>query len=320
MRPVYKVLVTGVGGGVGQSVLRSLENSVYQCVAYDSSPLAAGLYMSDESYLGLNATDPNYPEDVLSAAMRFGCSFIIPGHDIELLQLEKFRNEFRLAGIELVLSEKYLLELADDKYRTSFELKHLGFDPPQTWHFTEFQWSENPVILKPRKGGARSKRTYLASNRREFERYSQMTDIENTVVQEYCPGEEFTCGTLTFEGKFHGSIVMKRELRAGDTYKAFSIKDSAIMDNLEKLCNSLRPQGPCNFQLKLQDGRVRVFEINARFSGTTFLRKLCGFDEVLYTLNLISNQTLPSLSWHEKTILRYWSELMIDNSELKLRN
>ena len=92
------------------------------------------------------------------------------------------------------------------------------------------------------------------------------------------------------------------------------------MDTLEKLCNSLRPQGPCNFQLKLQDGRVRVFEINARFSGTTFLRKLCGFDEVLYTLNLISNQTLPSLSWHEKTILRYWSELIIDNSELKLRN
>ena len=45
------------------------------------------------------------------------------------------------------------------------------------------------------------------------------------------------------------------------------------------------PYGPCNFQFRLDSfGIPRVFEINARFSGTTYMRTLSGFDEVAWSV------------------------------------
>ena len=48
---MFNIAVTGVGGGVGQSILKSLENSGYNVIALDGEVLAAGLYASSKSYL-----------------------------------------------------------------------------------------------------------------------------------------------------------------------------------------------------------------------------------------------------------------------------
>ena len=311
--------MTGVGGGVGQAVLKSLQDSSYECVAYDSSPLAAGLYLAKDSWLGLAASQPGYIEDVLAAVLKFDCKYVIPGHDVELIPLVKARSLFEKYGVTVVTSDVPLIELADDKYKTANSLKLHGFDTPETWTLDEFIWQGEPVVMKPKKGGARSKNTYIANNEDEFHQYLGLVDRENTVVQEYCTGDEFTCGTLTFDGTFQGSISMKRELRCGDTYKAFSLKNDDIMNTLDRVCGVLQPIGPCNFQLKLDGNRVRIFEINARFSGTTFLRKLCGFDEVIYTLNYLSGRPLPNLKWKEQTMLRLWTEVSIQNTEMKFK-
>jgi carbamoyl-phosphate synthase large subunit len=314
-----RVLVTGVGGGVGQAVLKCLSGTSYDAVAYDSSPLAAGLYMTKHSWLGLNATHPDYVRDVISAAEKYHCRFVIPGHDIELLPLVENRSLFNALGINLVVSDPFLVSLADDKLETAKFLAFHGFDAPDTEKFEDFQWLDSAVVLKPRLGGARSKGTYIAHDEVTFLKYSKFIDPKNTVVQEWCPGDEFTCGTLTFEDNFVGAITMKRELRGGDTYKAFSIKDDRIQSVLEELCNLLKPKGPCNFQLKLHDNRVRIFELNARFSGTTYLRKLCGFDEVTSLLDMIDGKPKISMEWRELSLFRHWSEVVVENSSVLSR-
>lgn len=314
-----RVLVTGAGGGVGQSVIKSLCDSNYTAVAYDSSPLAAGLYLTDDSWVGLNAHHPGYIDDVLNAVKKLDCQFIIPGHDVELFPLVKNEGLIQALDVNLVASEMSLISLADDKYETFKLLKSEGFDAPFTWLFKDFEWVDIPVVLKPRRGGARSKGVYIANDKKDFDNYSNLVDPENTVVQEWCPGDEFTCGTLTFEDQYLGSIPMKRELRGGDTYKAFSIRNQTIDSILNDICMILKPKGPCNFQLKFHDNRVRVFEINARFSGTTYLRKLCGFDEVIHLLDLITGQSTTTIQWREMSILRYWTEVVVDNSEIKSR-
>jgi carbamoyl-phosphate synthase large subunit len=314
-----RVLVTGAGGGVGQSVLKSLRGTKYEAVAYDSSPYAAGLYMTQLSWVGLESKHPEYIQNITAAVKEFDCKFIIPGHDVEIMPLVQSKQMFSDLGVELVASDSFLISLADDKLETADFLKLKGFDAPKTSNFHDFEWEGAPVVLKPRKGGARSKGTYVAFDEDSFKKFSSLVDSENTVIQEWCPGDEYTCGTLTYNNNFVGAITMKRELRGGDTYKAFSIKNKPIDETLRALCELLQPKGPCNFQLKFHDNRVRIFEINARFSGTTFIRKLCGFDEVVLMLDLLKGGTLPKIEWRELSILRYWSEIVVENSDIMSR-
>ncbi len=308
-----RVLVTGVGGGVGQSVLKSLANSHYEAVGYDSSPLAAGLYLTKHSWVGANATDSDYIHDLINAARKFNCIYLIPGHDVELKVISSNLTALENAGLKTIISSNELISIADDKFETAQLLSENGFDAPITVNLQDFDWQGNSVVLKPRKGGARSRDTFIVHNEEDFNRFSEYVDPTNTVVQEWCDGDEYTCGTITFNNEFRGAIPMKRELRAGDTYKAFSKKSEVIESVLQQMCELLKPIGPCNFQLKFDGNRVRVFEINARFSGTTYLRKLSGFDEVVYLLDLIEGKSTTSLMWQETNILRYWSEIAVEN-------
>ena len=81
------VLITGVGGGVGQSILKSLSGSEFKLVAMDSSPLAAGLYMNGKPYLGFPASDSRYIDRLIQICKMENVGLIFPGHDVELKPL-----------------------------------------------------------------------------------------------------------------------------------------------------------------------------------------------------------------------------------------
>ena len=59
------VLVTGVGGGAGQSILKALNLGNYNVIAADSSALGAGLYFGNKSYLVPNANEESYVPEIL---------------------------------------------------------------------------------------------------------------------------------------------------------------------------------------------------------------------------------------------------------------
>ena len=62
---MYNIAVTGVGGGVGQSILKSLEGSGYNIITMDGELLGAGLYASKKAYLIPYANSPNFIETLL---------------------------------------------------------------------------------------------------------------------------------------------------------------------------------------------------------------------------------------------------------------
>ena len=93
--------------------------------------------------------------------------------------------------------------------------------------------------------------------------------ISITVAQEFIEGEEYTCGSVCFEDQCVGAILMKRELRFGNTYKAFVVQDEKLTNFVKNVLDVLKPFGPCNVQLRLRKGTPYIFEFNARRSGTT---------------------------------------------------
>lgn len=57
------------------------------------------------------------------------------------------------------------------------------------------------------------------------------------------------------------------------------VNHSIIKDSCEKVAKMLDSKGPLNIQCRVVDGKVYIFEINPRFSGTTSLRAMAGFNE-----------------------------------------
>jgi carbamoyl-phosphate synthase large subunit len=310
------VLVTGVGGGVGQSVLKALQDTPYDAVGVDSDALAVGLHAVHSGYLGWEATHEAYIDRLLSICRLEECRLIFAGHDIELIPLSHHRTLFEAETIIPVVSSPEVIGICDDKLATSAFLKEHGFPCASTYSLRDVDTPSFPVVLKPQRGGARSRRTYLARDEREFEVYRRLVDPDNCVVQEYIEGDEFTCGTVTFAGRLYGSITMRRYLRSGDTYKAFVEKRPEIDSLLQEVVRDLQPFGPCNFQLRLSNQTPVIFEINARCSGTTAARALAGFNEPLMVADYLLKGIEPRYEIREVTFLRYWQELMVENARI----
>ena len=134
---------------------------------------------------------------------------------------------------------------------------------------------------------------------------------------EYIEGDEYTCGTINLDNSCKGVIVMRRILRDGDTHKCFSEKNEAVEKEVRLVAESIKPFGACNVQLRFKENKAYVFEINARCSGTTASRTLCGFNEPKMIADYLLKSIEPSYQIKEQTILRYWNELVVDNSEIK---
>jgi len=312
-----KIIVTGVGGGVGQSILKALEGGPYGTVAVDSEELAAGLHAAPVAYKGHYASDPKFVDRLLEIGRQEECGLIFAGHDVELLPLAEHAARFRAAGIVPVVSSPEVVRICDDKLATHSFLREHGFRTPETQPLSELTRFERPVVLKPQRGGARSRNTYVARSAKELDLYRQLVDPHNCVVQEYIEGGEYTCGSVTLEGKCRGVIVMRRILRDGDTYKAFVEQNTGIESAVRAIVEALGPFGACNVQLRVSNGEPFVFEINARCSGTTAARALAGFNEPKMIAGYLFDQVPPSYAIREMTILRYWKELPVENRRIE---
>lgn len=311
------MLVTGAGGGVGQSIIKSLAGTAYAVVGLDNEPLAVGLHAAAVARLGVRADDASFVPHTLEVCRSEGCALAFPGLDPELAVLSNDAERFQSAGTTVVVSRPEVIEICDDKRRTASFLSGHGFDAPTTVAFTDdVDDSWFPVILKPEKGGSRSVRTFLARDRRDFDAVRGLIDARNCVIQEYIDGDEYTCGTINLDGRCQGVIAMRRTLRAGDTYRAFVVRDRRIEEHVRAVADALGPTGACNFQLRSRAGRPVVFEINPRCSGTTYARALAGFNEPKMVADWLTQGIPPRFEIREITVLRYWKELVVPSDHI----
>lgn len=302
------IAITATGGGVGQSIIKALKDSGYNLIALDGEPLGAGLYMTGKRYLLPYANADTYIPELLDVCKKEKVNLLFPGMDIELKKLSENTGLFEEIGTRVIVSRPKVIDIADDKYLTSQFLRDNDLPVVYTSWVNAMPF---PYIMKPKRGGARSKNVY------KIEKAEDIPDVDNNYIyQEYIEGDEYTCGTITIGGKYRGCIIMRRILRDGDTYKAFVEHNKVIEELCEAVCNKLKPLGAFNIQLRLRDGIPYVFEFNARCSGTTAARALAGFNEPLMIADYLLKGKEPDFNIKEITILRYWNELVINNEDI----
>lgn len=314
------ILVTGVGGGVGQSIIKCLQGSDLRVIGADSDPTAAGLHAGiDAGYIVPEARDEaGYIARLLGICERERVNLVFPGHDCELPSLARHAAEFDRIGTRVVVSRPEVIELCDDKLETARFLEGISEPHPETWPLGSITAWRQPVVLKPQTGGARSKGVFVCRDPLAFARAVKLCDPDNTVVQELIEGPEYTCGAVFLNDKVYGPIIMRRILRDGDTHKAFVERNSVIGGIIRRVLDKLRPFGACNVQLRLpQDGIPYIFEINARCSGTTACRALAGFNEPMMIVNQLLYGVEPRYKIdHGLSFLRYWNEVVVTTDRI----
>lgn len=285
---MVNILVTASGGLVGQGVLRSLRKNAsyfqWKLITGDPDLNARGHLIGDRKVTLPMADDPEYVDKVLEVCKNEKINYIIISSDTELMNFAVSKKRFKEINTKVIVSDPTVIEIADDKYLTAEWLRQNDFPYPKTTSLETLTIKDKdfsfPIIVKPKNGGRRSYGVLRANNFRELSDIWLKSKTVN-VAQEELQGDEFTAGILVVDGIVQAVCVLRRDLRDGNTFNAYHDETcDRFIPRLTEIAKVLQPEGPCNFQFRVKDGEPVIFEINARFSGTTPIRWMFGFNEV----------------------------------------
>lgn len=334
-------LVTGIGGTRSIAVMNALRKSgeSVRIIGTDANYFNAGSFQCDASYIVPLVSDPAYLPELESIIRDEKIDIIFATVEKEVLCLSKNKQYLeKTYGVAIIVPDEAILEICFDKYKTQEFLLKNGFSAIPCIYgdnraAIESFVQENglPIIRKPVFGYG-SKGLSVISNADEvseieldkdyvLQKFIENSDTEtyyNTSLNEYT-AEIF----INDDYSVAGGIIIKRALRAGETVAGYLVKNQRVIDNLSRVAEELRIKGPCNFQYRVSDGEIYIFEINPLFSGTTLVRANFGFNSVNLALQSFvkkNHTTISQDELKEQYFLRYLSEIYISPEDFRNLN
>jgi carbamoyl-phosphate synthase large subunit len=319
------IAITGTGSLIGQAIIKSIKSSdmadKVKLIGCDYFRNTVGSFWCDENYILPDIlkkeNEKQWQKDIFEIIKKEHISILFVGVDFELSLFSKLKYEIeRATGCNIIISNEKSLKISNDKYLTYEFLKKNQLNYPKTYLPSEINDMEidYPCILKPRIG-ARSKNVFVINDKDDL--LKKITLVDNPIIQELIGDNEneYTCGVLCLDGKIINSIALRRYLKEGNTHIAEYKKDfnPKIYTYIEKIALKLNLYGGCNFQLRLGENQEPyLFEINPRFSGTTYMRSLFGFNEVEYVIKTFSGHELKPFKLNEGKVYRYYEEKLLE--------
>ncbi|RTZ00883.1 ATP-grasp domain-containing protein [Flavobacterium sp. RSP49] len=325
------ILVTGAGALLGQGILRLLQVSDFSKKIFtaDPDPRSTGHWLGDYAITIPKATDENYIEKIEEIVLEHKIDAILVGTDVELPIFSKYKTKLlNNYNCRVVISSEEVIEIANDKFLTASFLEKNNFPYP----FSVMANNKNslleietrlgfPLFAKPF-DGARS------IGIKKIENHDELMEIydprSNLVVQQFLSESEgeYTSGCTVVAGKCKAIVTLKRDLRDGNTYRAYVDENTSKYDEfIIPIAEKLNPDGPVNFQFRIFNGKPIIFEINGRFSGTTPLRHFFGYNEVEALLKYyLFEEDIIAPKLKKGIVLRAWSDLFVSEEEYKELN
>lgn len=334
MKNISNVLVTGVGGIIGQGIIKCLRMAntsrsrsrsaryKYYIIGVDSSALAAGLYFSDVGLVIPNANDHDYIDSLTKIINEYNVSALYIGTDQELDVVSNSTGKIeKRTGVKVLICSNEVIKISRDKWKTFLFLKKKKLPyvqsslPERATDFIErFGF---PVVAKPREGFG-SVHFNIVRDRNQLDNAIRNIESQgwNAIIQEYIGGNdnEYTTGVLSDirNNKIISSISIKKYIKAGQTYKGIIDDFPEARRVSEAVAKSLNARGSINIQSKISNGSHKIFEINGRISATCPMRAAAGVNEpdLLYR-NVILSEDLRITSHKKLLSMRYWNEVYV---------
>jgi len=323
-----RVLVTGVGGNIGQGIIKAVRMSKLKAtvIGTDANPISSGLLRCDRAYVVSRSADPRFFSEIVRILRREKIDILLVGSDEEIKFFAKNKKRIESSTGSFVLaSNESISRIGYDKWYTYLFCRSRQIPFPATFlksHAEDvnafIRKNGFPIIVKPRVGYG-SKNVFKVHNKQELKVF--LDRVPNAVVQEFIGSdhEEYTASSFVLENrKIFSTIIFRRILSAGATYKAEVVQDRKMRKKIEAIVNKLAPLGPCNVQFRMHRNRLIPFEFNVRFSGTTPIRSYLGFNDVEMALrHFVLQVKLKQPKIKKAVAFRYWNEIIAMGQSFK---
>jgi carbamoyl-phosphate synthase large subunit len=273
------ILVTGIGGNVGQGILRniiSLSLNI-RIIGVDITSFTAGNHLCHKTYVVPYSYDDDYIPTISKIIENEKVDIVLPSTDYEVYYLSKNCN---ILTAKIIASDASIAKIYLDKYETFlYHSKHnIAF--AKSWLPKEYDFSEAEIIAKPRKG--RGSRGILINP-------VNLSELpEGYMIQPLLKGKEITTAVyVTKENILHSIFTMERELTNGTTSKSKVLfdYDNDLRIIIQKMVDLGGLKGSFNLQsIVTITGEIIPFEVNCRISGTNSIRHNLGFQDVKYAV------------------------------------
>lgn len=336
-------LVTGVGGGVGQSIMKGLnlaterrDDVTYRIVAVDADPAASGLYRADAGYTVPMADEDGYIERLSDIAHEESVDIVVPGSDPEVVAIARARGTLAEEGdTEVLVSPVEAVEIGRDKWKTFQFLDGNGFETPLTVRQSDASRLVEdigfPLVVKPRFGSA-SQGLAIVTDEKELAFALEHT-AQEVIVQEYLVPtawddedltrsdlerqvDEYSTETIVdADGTVVHSLSNWRKMEDGVPSVAKVRPHDHVREACERVVKELDVLGPVNLQARVTESGVNFFEINTRFTGSTAVRCTAGFngpDAMVRHLVFGADLDESDLAFENLVEIRYKDEVYLD--------
>ncbi len=320
-----KVGISGVGGDVGQGVIKSLEASKFQCDYYllSSEIDSAWLYLYKNSFLSPRVTDPNYLKFIERFISKFDIEVFIPTIDSEITLFANASQDIeKKTGCKIFINSVETVTITQDKWKTYKFLNDGGFFTPHTVIQDEAGLTKFrdrglfPLISKPRsEAGSRNiKIVYNETQMRE------LTADNKYILQDYLGDslDELTCGVYLDDSyNVIGIAVLKRTLSNGSTKIAERLFLPQVEEQVAAVARGLRAKY-LNIQGKYDGQELVIFELNGRLSGTVAMVSRIFNAPELFISEKLHNEKLKKTNSLEAFIaIRFQDEIYTTSENVK---
>ena len=250
----------------------------------DSSVFAPAFTYCDGTAILPEVKKDHYPKALLELCKTRKIDIVVPLIDPELEILGGWQQQFENEGVFLLLSPVETIAMASDKYLTyQFAVKN-GLRTPCSFLTVEeamesldagkLSW---PLLVKPRKGSASIDIVWCYD---KLQLEAAMESVREPMIQELVKGVEYGYDLFGDRQGRPISVYCKRKLamRAGETDKAITVNEPALMEFGQKLLSAMKLVGPADVDAIADKDGIKLLEINPRFGGGYPCSHLAGAD------------------------------------------
>lgn len=292
------ILVSGTSGIIGYGILKSLRQSHPDCrligtTVYERSAAPAFCDVFEKAPMTNHAS---YIPWLLDVIRRHDVAMVIPGIEVDVVAWNEHRATIEQSGAQVLLNDPDLIRLCADKWQfyQSLVKHHSPYAIPTSLEFDEIS-QRFPLLLKPRKGSG-SKGIVVVNDSDDLRQHLGAT-AQGMMIQPVIGTEEEEYTTSAFfdrDSKLCAFHTLRRTLsEAGFTETAETVELDCVQDALLHFGKIFTPVGPTNFQFRLDDGKLKLLEINPRISSSTSLRAAFGYNESAMSVEWLLDGKLP---------------------------
>ena len=309
------LLISGLGGSLFPYLYNRLKGK-YNLFFVDSNDRLTKLYPDLFFFHAPKVTDPQYWDLIREIIEKYKINFYIPLIDEEIVGAKTIYDGFN--NLHVMTPTIDFTKLCLNKFELMMKLRDKGISDVSSKTGDQFEWEFNPPIFVKPISGRGSRGIKKINNEEQLRAYYVLEDYRpnEILIQPFLTGLEYTVGVLTNNKNKLLAISSKRIIaKKGITQIAVSENNPLIDEVASNIVEKFNPCGPLNIQLILdQENKVRIFEINPRFSTTTIMEFEGGLDLFsLYIDNLDKDYDLEILRPKAGiTLHRRWESVFYD--------